>query len=131
MKTATKIEIVVSTIVVVMIIGTLAYHSMEGWGYIDSFYFTGTTMTTVGSDIHPTTPISKIFTVFFAFGGVGISLFALSLFAAEYFERREKRIDDTLHRKLINSLKSSINDKDRKKRVKDLIDGSKDLNQED
>ena len=123
MKTSTKIEIVVTTVVVVMVIGTLVYHSLEGWGYVDSFYVTGMTMTTIGyGDLHPTTPISKIFTVFFAFGGVGISLFALSLFAAAYFEHREQKMGDPLHRKLVNGLKG--NEEDRKRKVRDLIEGS-------
>ena len=123
MKTSTKIEIVITTLVVVALVGTIVYHNLEHWGYVDSFYVTGMTMTTIGyGDLHPTTPISKIFTVFFAFGGVGISLFALSLFAAAYFEHREKKIEDALHRKLLKGLKG--NEEERKRKVRDLIEGS-------
>ncbi len=28
-----------------MVIGMLAYHYLEGWSYVDSFYFTGVTIT--------------------------------------------------------------------------------------
>ncbi len=123
MKTTTKLEIVISTIVAVMIIGTLAYHSLEGWGYVDSFYFTGITMTTIGyGDLHPTTALSKIFTVFFAFGGVGISLFALSLFATEYFERRERRMGESLRMKFIEGIRNHGKDLQRKKQ--EIIEGS-------
>ena len=123
MKTATKLENVISSIVMVMVIGTLAYHNLEGWGYVDSFYFTGITMTTIGyGDLHPTTALSKIFTVFFAFGGVGISLFALSLFATEYFERRERRLGESLQMKLIEGVKNHGKDMQRKKQ--DIIEGS-------
>jgi len=82
MHRTTQLEIIITTLIGVVLIGTFTYHNLEGWGYVDSFYFTGITMTTIGyGDLHPTTAASKIFTVFFAFGGVGISLFALSLVA--------------------------------------------------
>ena len=124
MRTTTQLEIVVSTIVIVMVIGTFAYHGMEHWGYVDSFYFTGMTMTTIGyGDLHPTSSISKIFTVFFAFGGVGISLFALSLFATTYFERRERKMGETLQRRLIESVKKSRDG--HKRRRRDIIAGSR------
>ena len=119
MRTTTKIEIVFVAITAVMLFGTLAYHSLEKWDYVDSFYFTGITMTTIGyGDLHPTTPFSKIFTVFFAFGGVGISLFALSLFASEYFGRRR---ESPMHRRVIKKLRNTVSDKKRR----DIIRGSK------
>jgi voltage-gated potassium channel len=124
MRTQTQLEIVISTVVIVMLIGTFAYHNLEGWGYIDSFYFTGITMTTIGyGDLYPTTAVAKIFTVFFAFGGVGISLFALSLIATSYFERRERIImGDRLQKKLKRSLKNSENKRIRRKEK--IIEGS-------
>ncbi|MEK6887324.1 MAG: potassium channel family protein [Candidatus Aenigmatarchaeota archaeon] len=126
MKTARKIEVVATTIVAVMILGTVAYHNLEGWGYVDSFYFTGVTVTTIGyGDLHPTTALSKIFTVFFAFGGVGIMLFALSTFATIYFDHRERTIEDALHRKLLDGLKKTVSEEERKRKVNDLIEGSK------
>ena len=122
MRTSTKIEIIVSTVVTMMLIGTLAYHNLEKWNYVDSFYFTGITLTTIGyGDLYPTTALSKIFTVFFAFGGVGILAASLSIFASEYFDRREKKIEETLHRKFIRGVRSTVSDK--KKR--DIISGSK------
>lgn len=125
MKISTKIEIVVSTIVAVMLIGTVAYHHLEGWSYVDSFYFTGITMTTIGyGDLHPTTSLSKIFTVFFAFGGVGISLFALSVIAAAYFESRERKMGESLQSKLLSALKNSRNAENLQRKKKEIIEGS-------
>ena len=123
MRTSTKLEIVITTIVGMMILGTLAYHALEKWNYVDSFYFTGVTLTTIGyGDLHPTTDLSKIFTVFFSFGGVGILAASLSVVAGAYFDRREKTLSKSLHRRLINSVKKS--GKGHKKRVRDLIEGS-------
>lgn len=106
-----------------MVFGTLAYSALEKWSYVDSFYFTGITLTTIGyGDLHPTTDASKIFTVFFAFGGVGILAAALSVVASAYFEKRERMIGEALHRKLLNRIKN--NRKDHKRKVRDLIKGS-------
>ena len=127
MRTSRQIEIVITTVALVMVIGTLSYHALEGWGYIDSFYFTGITMTTIGyGDMHPTTPLSKIFTVFFAFGGVGVSLFALSLIATGYFERRERLRDEWRGKNLVGSLKKAAraNRKELARRKRAIIDGS-------
>jgi voltage-gated potassium channel len=61
------------TVLVVLGSGTLFYHRVEGWSWIDALYFTVVTLTTIGyGDLHPTTPISKIFTIIFIFVGLGI-----------------------------------------------------------
>ncbi len=126
MNTRTQVEIVLSSIVMVMAIGTLAYNSLEGWNYVDSFYFTGMTVTTVGyGDLHPTTGVSKIFTVFFAFAGVGIALFALTTFTSSYFEHRERNIEKTFQRRIVNILRESADPKNIRKRKNEIIEGSK------
>jgi hypothetical protein len=54
-------------------IGTCFYHWVEGWGWVDAFYFCVMTVATVGfGDFSPTTTASKIFTVFFTFLGIGL-----------------------------------------------------------
>jgi len=59
----------------VILIGTVFYHSYEAWGWIDSFYFSVITLTTVGyGDFFPTTMVSKIFTTFYVLIGIGIML---------------------------------------------------------
>ncbi len=77
-------------------IGTVVYHFMEDWTWVDSFYFSSVTLTTVGfGDLTPTSDLSKIFTVFYIFGG--ISLIGATLNA--FFKRgavkvRSRRADD-------------------------------------
>ena len=54
-------------------VGTLFYMFAEGWSWVDSLYFAVTTLTTVGyGDLSPTTDVSKLFTTFYIFGGLGI-----------------------------------------------------------
>ena len=70
-------------------IGTVFYHEFEGWGWIDSFYFTSTTLMTIGyGDMHPTEPLSKLFTVFFAFTGIGPMLYSLTILASEVLAKK-------------------------------------------
>ncbi|MDH3229598.1 MAG: potassium channel family protein [Alphaproteobacteria bacterium] len=60
-------------LIVMLAGGTLFYSNVEGWNVIDALYFSVITLTTVGyGDLHPTTPISKIFTVLYIFIGIGI-----------------------------------------------------------
>ena len=53
--------------------GTVFYRTIEGWGLVDSLYFCVMTLSTVGyGDLHPTTPISKIFTMMYLIAGAGL-----------------------------------------------------------
>src|SRR5215211_7985114 len=57
----------------ILSIGTIFYSLQEGWGAIDAFYFSVTTLTTVGyGDLSPKTTIGKLFTVVYIFAGLGI-----------------------------------------------------------
>jgi hypothetical protein len=79
----------VSLVVIFMSLGTLVYYFLEGWSFIDSLYFTTITITTIGyGDIAPTNPVSKLFTVLFAFSGVTIFLFSMTVIAEHYFSKK-------------------------------------------
>ncbi len=80
-----------SLVVAVLIVGTFLFHALEGWSFVDSFYFAGITVTTIGyGDLHPTHDLSKIVAVVFSLAGVGIMLFCLTTIAQLYFERRQE-----------------------------------------
>lgn len=54
-------------------VGTVAYQILEGWGWIDSLYFSTVALTTVGfGDLAPTSSTSKLFTVFYILSGIGL-----------------------------------------------------------
>lgn len=56
-----------------LLIGTVAYHWLEGWSFLDSLYFCVITLATIGyGDYVPTSSVAKLFTVFYAINGVGI-----------------------------------------------------------
>lgn len=60
---------------IVITIGAALYHWLEGWGWLDSIYFVVITLTTIGyGDLHPTTPITKVITIFYGLNGVVLLL---------------------------------------------------------
>jgi voltage-gated potassium channel len=78
-----------------LLIGTIFYSYQEGWGLIDAFYFSVTTLTTVGfGDPAPTTPVGKLFTVFYIFSGLGLIAGFINAIAEEHVSsggRRRRR----------------------------------------
>jgi len=64
--------LVYSTLLII-VFGAVFYHSVEGWRWLDAFYFTVITLTTVGyGDLTPQTDAGKLFTMFYVLVGLGI-----------------------------------------------------------
>ncbi len=62
-------------VLVLLLVGTLFYMRVEHWTIIDALFFCVVTLTTIGyGDKTPTTPGSKLFTIFYIFIGIGILL---------------------------------------------------------
>src|SRR3954465_2486717 len=62
-----------------IVVGTIAFHLIEGLTFVDSFYLSAQTVTTVGfGDIAPKTNAGKIFSAIYMLVGVGVVLFALT-----------------------------------------------------
>lgn len=58
---------------VLLVSGMFFYHEVEGWRYLDSLYFSVTTLTTIGfGDFVPHTDAGKIFTIMYIFMGLGV-----------------------------------------------------------
>jgi voltage-gated potassium channel len=71
-------------VVITLLGGTIFYSTVEGWSIVDAFYFSVTTLTTVGlGDLTSTTTISKLFTVVYIFAGLSIILGFLDTVAKE------------------------------------------------
>ena len=58
-----------------LLLGTLVYHWLEGWSYLDSLYFCVISLATIGyGDLTPTTPLARGFTIFYVINGIVILL---------------------------------------------------------
>ncbi|MCD4740284.1 potassium channel family protein [archaeon] len=78
----TRISFAVFSLAVLLTAGTFSFHELEKWSYVDSFYFTGVTLTTIGyGDLAPKSELGKLFTVFFTFSALGIAFYCISVLA--------------------------------------------------
>jgi voltage-gated potassium channel Kch len=81
-----------SLVVLTLAAGTLFFSQVEGWGLLDSLYFSVVTLTTVGyGDLSPTTAAGKVFTILYIFVGIGIILGFVNAVAERTMERRKEK----------------------------------------
>jgi voltage-gated potassium channel len=73
----------------ILTLGTVVYHFLEKLSWVDAYYFSVITLTTVGyGDIVPHTAAGKIFTTFYVLAGVGI----ITTFVSYSVRRRGAKI---------------------------------------
>lgn len=79
------------TTVVILGIGTIVYHYVEGWKWLDSLYFSAITLTTIGyGDFSPQTDLGKIFTLFYILIGLGIILTFINTIFKHYQDVKDR-----------------------------------------
>ena len=66
-------KILAASAALLIVVGTVAYHLLEDWSWVDSLYFSSVAVTTVGfGDLTPSSDGSKLFTVAYIFSGIAI-----------------------------------------------------------
>ncbi len=71
--------------------GTVVYHFLEGWSWLDSIYFSIITLTTIGyGDFSPQTNGGKLFTIFYILIGIGIILSFVNTVYSHYNSVKKK-----------------------------------------
>ena len=77
-----EFEALFTLVIITLASGMFFYHGVEGWSWLDSLYFSVTTLTTVGyGDLSPHTAMGKIFTIAYLFIGIGVLLGFINLVA--------------------------------------------------
>jgi voltage-gated potassium channel len=92
-------------ILIIILIGVLGFHIIEGWPFLDCLYMTVITIFTVGfREVHQLSPLGQIFTIFIILSGVGTAIYAFTQLAEivtggglkKFFRRK------TMEKKLYN-----------------------------
>ena len=88
----------IALIAAVLAMGTVALHAIEGWGYLDSFYYTSFIATGQGppANLQPDTAMGKIFSSFLAFVSVGTVATALLFLFGPFLGRLLKAGEEKL-----------------------------------
>ena len=72
--------------------GAIFYRQIEGFSWLDSFYFTVITLATVGyGDLYPVTAAGKVFTIFYVLLGIGILVALASEVAQHMIQANQER----------------------------------------
>ena len=88
-------------------VGTLFYHFVERFSWINAYYFSVVTLSTVGyGDLTPHTDVEKLFTTFYIFLGVGI----LTTFISATMRRREYRVNQRKERRAAKKSTESLSE---------------------
>ena len=67
----------------VFVSGISGYMLIERWRFLDAFYMTVITIASVGyMEVHPLSPLGRLFTIFLIIFGMGVLLFGISTFTA-------------------------------------------------
>jgi len=101
-KINSKIIVAISALFTWMAMGTALFHHLERWSWVQAFYFSVATITTVGyGDLYPTTDLSRIFVSFYIISGVSIAIASLTVIGSSFLAQREKDLEkDFLKRSL-------------------------------
>lgn len=92
-KVNTYFAAAASALASLLAIGTIVFHRLEDWTWIQSFYFTVVTLATVGyGDLHPTNDMSRLFTAFFILFGVSVAVASITYIGGQYLAKREEAL---------------------------------------
>jgi len=74
-------------LLIMILIGTVGYHLIEGWPFLDCLYMTVITIFTVGfKEVKELSSLGQVFTIFVIFGGAGTAVFSFTKIAEMVYE---------------------------------------------
>lgn len=79
---------------VLLVISTAIFHTLEGWGWINSFYFSVVTLTTVGyGDLVPTNEWSRLVASIYILLSIPLLFFTIGVSADAVFTNYKKAME--------------------------------------
>ncbi|WP_305971382.1 MULTISPECIES: potassium channel family protein [unclassified Mameliella] len=82
------------TLAAIIAAGTVFFRLVEGWSWLDSYFFSVVTLSTVGyGELVPQTPAGKIGTTVFILLGLGIFAVAIQQFGVFAMRKREEHTE--------------------------------------
>ena len=85
-------QVLISALISVIAGGTVFFRFVEGWSWIDSYFFTVVTLSTVGyGSLVPQTVVGKVGTTVFIFVGIGVFALAIQQFGEFTLRRRMRK----------------------------------------
>lgn len=91
MSRSPHIVTLVLTLIMIVACGTAFFRWAEGWSWLDAYFFTVVTLSTVGyGNLVPVTALGKIGTTVFIFVGLGVFAVAIQQFGFFAIRRREE-----------------------------------------
>ncbi|MFD3189226.1 potassium channel family protein [Sedimentitalea sp. HM32M-2] len=89
-----KAHTVIISLLGIVAMGTVFFRVVEGWSWLDSYFFTVVTISTVGyGSLVPVTALGKLGTTAFIFIGLGIFAVAIQQFALFHMQKREEHTE--------------------------------------
>ena len=93
MKLSYRAAALLSILILIIVGGTVFFHYVESWSWVDSYFFTVVTLSTVGyGDLVPATVIGRIGTTVLIFLGIGVFAVAIQQFGSFAVHRREEKM---------------------------------------
>ncbi len=96
-------------ILLILSIGVLGYHSIEGYSFIEALYMTIITITTVGfGEVNKLSNEGRIFTIFLIFSGLSVFTYFISQITSHFIEGRVASLFRKYRAKNIKKMKNHI-----------------------
>lgn len=94
MRTGLRALTLLATLAAIIAGGTVFFRHVEGWSWLDAYFFTVVTLSTVGyGNLVPATAAGKIGTTVFILLGLGVFAVAIQQFGAFAMRKREEHVE--------------------------------------
>ncbi|MBX3066048.1 MAG: two pore domain potassium channel family protein [Anaerolineae bacterium] len=91
-----EMRLILPLVASILVIGTMFYHFIERWDWLDSLYFSVVTLTTVGyGDFSPKTAAGKLFTIGYIITGFGVLALFITTLANRALDLAREELEST------------------------------------